>query len=86
MKKLLTEKFTLPARGNMHKAGTKLTLIEATDAVYNRINSILLNNNGLIGPREDIRGNKIVPINDQDDVFIHPQLHILLATLIANAQ
>jgi hypothetical protein len=83
---LLTEKFTLPAKGNTHKAGTRLTLIEAADNVYNKINSILLDGSGIIGPRKAIKRNEIVTIDDRSDVFINPQLHILMATLIAKAQ
>jgi hypothetical protein len=72
MKQLLTERFTLPERGNSHKGGTKVTLTEAADAVYNKINAILIEQNGIIGPRKTIIGGKIVTIDDRTDVFIKP--------------
>ena len=85
MKKLLTEKFTLPARGNTHKAGAKVTLQQAVSKLYSTIVAETVNGGGMIKVRQETRNGKIISINGAD-VFRNQQAHVLLSTLLASAQ
>lgn len=85
MKKMLTEKFTLPARGNTHKAGAKVTLQQAVAKLYSAIVAETVNGGGMIKVRQETRNGKIISINGAD-VFRNQQAHVLLSTLLASAQ
>ena len=85
MKQFLTERFTLPAKGNTHKAGAKVTLRETITKLYSLINAEILNGGGMIKVRQETRSGRLISINGLD-VFRNQQAHVLLSTLIATAQ
>lgn len=85
MKKFLTERFTLPAKGNTHKAGAKVTLHQAVTKLYSAIVAETINGGGIIKVRQETRNGKVISINGAD-VFRNQQAHVLLSTLIAFAQ
>ena len=85
MKRFLTEKFTLPAKGNTHKAGSKVTLRDTVEKLYSMIVTESVSGGGVIRTRQEIRGGKVISI-DGAAVFRNQQAHVLLATLIASAQ
>ena len=85
MKRFLTERFTLPAKGNTHKAGAKVTLYQAVTKLYSMIVSELLNGGGIIKTRQETRNGRLITVKGQD-VFRNQQAHVLLSTLIASAQ
>jgi hypothetical protein len=66
MKQLLTEKLTLPAKGNTHKAGAKVTLQQAVTKLYSLIVSEELNGGGIIKVRQEERRGQLVPVNGLD--------------------
>lgn len=86
LQQFLLEEFTLPARGNLHKAGAKVTIWKAVDEMYTQILSEMGNGNGVISVRLDVDryGHPIV-VNGTD-VFRRQKLQTVLSILIATAQ
>lgn len=87
LKQLLIQKFTLPAKGNVHAAGASVTLRSAADNLYTLIRSEEDQGfvPGVIGVREEEYRGNIRSINGKD-VFRNKQIHLLMSTLIATAQ
>ncbi|MEE3413779.1 MAG: hypothetical protein VZR53_00220 [Prevotella sp.] len=56
MQKFLSEQFTLPARGNTHKEGAKVTLFTAVTNLFNDIKNEEAASGGILRPRKELHG------------------------------
>lgn len=87
LKQFLTSVFTLPAKGNTHQAGARLTLYNAVSDLYAKILAAEDNGPvpGIIGVTQEEHRGKIYSV-DGRDVFRNQSAHSLLSILIAMAQ
>ena len=90
LKQLLTEIFSLPARGDFSQTGSQVSLytamIEQMTAIDSELaNGKLQNKEPVIGIRNIEEGNRI-KVKDGTDVFRRSKLHVLISTLLAKAQ
>lgn len=86
LKQLLSETFTLPAKGNSHKAGTKVTLFDAVTNLFELILNEEEDGGGIIRTRLEERYGEIKSVNGPHKVFSNQQAHFLISTLLALAQ
>jgi len=63
MQKFLSETFTLPAKGNTHKAGSKVTLLEAVTNLFSAIKNEEDFSGGVLRPRKEMRGSNIYVVD-----------------------
>ena len=85
MQRFLSETFTLPAKGNTHKAGAKVTLFKAVTDLFNAIKNEEAITGGVLRPRKEDRGSRIRQL-DGRNVFSDSQAYVLMSILIAKAQ
>lgn len=85
LKQFLTERYTLPRKGNTHEAGAQITLVKAISDLAQNIASALANGGGILRVMPVQYGNEVKDV-DGKDVFRGSQAHMILAILLAKAQ
>ena len=86
MKQFFRQNFVLPAKGNSHKAGSKITIRDAVEDVYTKIQSELSQGNGVIRSNRLTVNRGRAEVVDGTAVFRNQKLHTILSILIATAQ